>query len=266
VLADDRGLHVTLSHACPTAAALLVDATSPPAIVEAGDGCPVSGIADIGLDARGHWPPLLRPGVMMSLESWNHWERFAVATLGAGTSPFMSLARVRRAAERLAAWHPSLGPLGSHLQPVVECAASEPISPELLSWEEAVVCWRAVRGAVPAGRALPPELPSVVGRDESWVLDTIHRHVGPIGRYLAARSFASWMAYQGHGLRSFVASLRTALGALVVEMHRAAGGPRVQRDDVHLAIRRTDQLLVHLAEAAALARAWNRADADCIRP
>jgi hypothetical protein len=68
------------------------------------------------------------------------------------------------------------------------------------------------------------------------------------------------VAYQGHGLRSFVASLRTALGVLVVEMHRAAGGSHVHRDDMQLAIRRSDQLLVHLAEAAALARAWNRAE------
>jgi hypothetical protein len=92
------------------------------------------------------------------------------------------------------------------------------------------------------------------------VLQAVAQHAGPIGRYLAARSFASWMAYQGRGLRSFVASVRTALGVLVVEMPRAAGGWHVHRDDVHLAVRRTDQLLVHLAEAAALARAWNRAE------
>lgn len=263
VLADDRGLHVALSHFCPTAASLLVDAPAPPTIVEAPDGRVASGIVDINLDARGHWPPLLRPGVLMSLEAWRDWEHFAVATLGAGNDPLVSLARVRRAAERLITWYPNLGALEDCLRSAVERAVCESVSPEPLSWEGATACWREAWGAVATERTLPPELPPIAGRDESWVLEAIEQHAGPIGRYLAARSFASWMAYQGHGLRSFVASLRTALGVLVVEMPRAAGGSHVHRDDVRLAVRRTDQLLVHLAEAAALARTWNRAEVVC---
>jgi hypothetical protein len=264
VLADDRGLHVTLSHACPTAAALLVDATSPPAIVEAAFRCPVSGIADIGLDARGHWPPLLRPGVLMSLDAWTNWERFAIATLGGADTPQLSLARLRRAAERLARWRPRDGAMEQFVRACCDAERSEPLASEPRTWEASLACWRDVWRAVPAGRAEADAAPDHWPSSES-LGETLAEHSGPLGRYLAARAFAAWMAYQGHGVRSWVAALRATLGVVIVELVRTAGR-RPSRENLILAFGRADRLLVHLAEPDALARAWNRADADCIRP
>ena len=79
VLLDGRGTFISLSHFCPTAAALLFEepghAWLPTAIVDAPPALTAVGPLD-GLDARGVWPPLVRPGVMMDLESYgdgNGW-------------------------------------------------------------------------------------------------------------------------------------------------------------------------------------------------
>src|SRR5262249_43087644 len=72
VLQDPRGTFVSLSHFCPTAAALLFDADGDATLVEA-----PAALADIGeldgLDARAEWPPLLRRGVLMDLQSYGAW-------------------------------------------------------------------------------------------------------------------------------------------------------------------------------------------------
>ena len=68
-LTDDRGTFVTLSHFCPTAAALLVDARKPLTIVSNPPAFrPERGYE--GLDARGEWPPLVRPDVLFDPPSF----------------------------------------------------------------------------------------------------------------------------------------------------------------------------------------------------
>src|SRR5436305_1397197 len=80
VLHDARGTFVSLSHFCPTAAALLFADHGQGAIVDAPSALVDIGALD-GLDAREVWPPLLRPGVMMDLESYAAWERHGIAVL-----------------------------------------------------------------------------------------------------------------------------------------------------------------------------------------
>ena len=85
----------------------------------------------------------------------------------------------------------------------------------------------------------------------------------PIRRWLAAKAFASWVALQGEGLRTTVASLRLDLG-------RAArrGGARLRRGRaarstpslLKEAVRRADLLLLHLADPEALARRLSRGE------
>ena len=88
------------------------------------------------------------------------------------------------------------------------------------------------------------------------------RSRGPAGRYLAARAFANWCAYQALGIRASAAAVATTLGVLQVETAGLiAEGPA--DGDARLlfeAIRRADWLLVHLAEGDALARVWSRAE------
>ncbi|MGH9407826.1 MAG: YkgJ family cysteine cluster protein, partial [Vicinamibacterales bacterium] len=73
VLHDARGTFVSLSHFCPTAAALVFNWCEPLRVVDAPET--LTGVGELdGLDARGEWPPLLRPGVLTDLESYNIWE------------------------------------------------------------------------------------------------------------------------------------------------------------------------------------------------
>jgi len=77
-LIDARGVHVTLSHYCPTAASMLFDDVGPIAIVEGPP--PVRGLAlPEGLDAREALPPLASPDRLMSFEDLTTWERATAA-------------------------------------------------------------------------------------------------------------------------------------------------------------------------------------------
>jgi Fe-S-cluster containining protein len=77
-LVDSRGVRVTLSHYCPTAASLLVAHEGPIEIVEGPS--PVAGF-DIpeGLDARESLPPLESPGRLMTFDRFSAWELEEVA-------------------------------------------------------------------------------------------------------------------------------------------------------------------------------------------
>jgi Fe-S-cluster containining protein len=74
-LIDQRGVHVTLSHYCPTAASLLFEHNDPIAIVEGPP--PVVGDSIEGLDARESLPPVLREASsrLMSLDELDAWQR-----------------------------------------------------------------------------------------------------------------------------------------------------------------------------------------------
>ena len=85
-LIDQRGVHVNLSHYCPTAAAMLFEHDGPIAIV---DGPPPVGEGEVeGLDARESLPPTFakatadRPGEAPRLMSWGDldaWQRDQIA-------------------------------------------------------------------------------------------------------------------------------------------------------------------------------------------
>lgn len=83
-LIDQRGVHVTLSHYCPTAASLLFEHRGPIAIVE-GTSPVGEGHALEGLDARESLPPTFAKGPnrtkprLMSFEEFSAWERELVA-------------------------------------------------------------------------------------------------------------------------------------------------------------------------------------------
>jgi hypothetical protein len=106
VLMDARGTSISLSHFCPTAAGLLFEQGPPAAIVEAPPSLADVGPLD-GLDARRAWPPLLRAGVLMDLESYDAWERLGVELLTRErVEPQASLTALERTAERIASWTP----------------------------------------------------------------------------------------------------------------------------------------------------------------
>lgn len=90
-LIDQRGVHVTLSHYCPTAAAVLFEDHGPIAIVEGPS--PVPGLEmPEGLDAREALPPLEAPNRLMTFDALSAWERDLVTRPWTRPSQFDRLA------------------------------------------------------------------------------------------------------------------------------------------------------------------------------
>jgi Fe-S-cluster containining protein len=201
VLQDGRGTFISLSHFCPTAAALL--------FAESGNSWPPVGIVDAppaltdvgpldGLDARGVWPPLVRPGVMMDLESYGAWERLGVELLTReGIAPGTSLDALALTTARITPWSPGGG---------------EPLE-------------HVVRDAF--GMLAAPSTGTLQLQDRA------------VKRWLAARLFGNWIAYQGDGLHVIVEYLRRCLATFTTELARDGNALE--------AIRRSDLLIVHSA-------------------
>jgi Fe-S-cluster containining protein len=204
VLHDARGTFVSLSHFCPTAAALLFEPSgseTPVAIVEASGALIDVGTLD-GLDARDAWPPLLRPGVLMDLESYDTWERLAIALLTRpGIAPQVSLDALGVVCDGLARWTPGSIPLR-----------------------------HAVRDAF--STIAPPT-------------DVLDPHEHALKRWLAARLFGGWIAYQGDGLQTTVRYLCACLDTFTREV--AHDGNPLE------AVRRSDLRLVHETDSQQLA-------------
>jgi len=200
VLHDGRGTLISLSHFCPTAAGLLFepgDSWPPVGIVEAPPPLTDVGPLD-GLDARDVWPPLLRPGVMMDLDSYAAWERLGVELLAReGIAPDISLGALASTTDRIASWTPG----GA--------------TPLLHTVHDAF------------GTLSPPPTAVLEVNDRA------------LKRWLAARLFGNWVAYQGDGLQAIVRYLRGCLAAFATELARD-GSPLE-------AIRRSDLRIVHHA-------------------
>jgi len=123
-LRDGRGLFITLSHFCPTAARLLLTAGDI-AIVEAPASLSLGGEAE-GLDATAVMPPLLRPGMLMDLDGYSMWEAEAVATLGErGYSPCAALNVLSAATADACGWSPGAGSLSLHMKQAFARARAE---------------------------------------------------------------------------------------------------------------------------------------------
>lgn len=78
-LRDARGCLLTLSHYCPTAAAMLFDEDHAFAVVEAPKPLALDEPIE-GLDARTALPPLVRPGMLAGIEGYAAWEEAVVRT------------------------------------------------------------------------------------------------------------------------------------------------------------------------------------------
>lgn len=104
-LIDARGVHVTLSHYCPTAASLLFEHEGPIEIVAGPSPVPGLDIPE-GLDARESLPPLREPNRLMSYEEFSNWERDELRMLRpmAGASGFAPVIERFLASKLFASW------------------------------------------------------------------------------------------------------------------------------------------------------------------
>jgi hypothetical protein len=258
---DGRGTHVTLSHFCPTAASSLFRTDVPLAIVGDPPAFP-AGWAYEGLDARDALPPLLRPGMLMDLESYHAWERHVVATLArASHTPASAIAQLAADAQRLCSWTPPEGPL---VERVTALAARGERTPAgaAPAWSATVLPaatarYDRVRGCVPVDLQPPPIPPDAHVTAASLVDPEWDAHREPLKRYLAARAFATWVAWQGQGLAAVVESLALSLAVVYIESIRQcrAAGERLDERWLREAIRQADLLLVHRASPEQLAAA-----------
>jgi Fe-S-cluster containining protein len=198
---DPIGTRLSLSHYCPTAAGLLFTDTAPLRIVTAPDALIDVGPLD-GLDARAELPPLLRPDVLMDLESYRAWESRGVQVLtSAAGSAQAAVDRLFEITREITPWKPGSEPLLRRVQLAFEVLGS---------------------------RALD------LGRSSN-----------PVQRWLAARLFGNWIAYQARGLETIVRYLQACLDAFTIELARDG--------DTLEAIRRADYLLMHESESQELA-------------
>jgi hypothetical protein len=111
---------------------------------------------------------------------------------------------------------------------------------------------------------LKPE-PDEEGLDQAFAVFVRPRWArfhAPVNRYIAAKAFACWTAYQGRGVATIVRGLEAAVALVRVEASRQCRDAARPLDAELLleAIRRADFALNHLAVGEDLAHGWSRVE------
>lgn len=232
---------MTLSHYCPTAAALL-DHPHDGTIVTAPDAFPADGEYD-GLDAARALPPLLRPDLLMDWDAWWAWERLAVELVMTEESlptsvPTGSLALGRLAVgvERLRQWRPADGPLGGRVLAVMDEIRALDARPFAPGPDETGRRVGEVVGATPAEVADAHR--TTLGDARAMV--SAHAARG----FLAAHAFANWHIQLGQGLRTWLRSVEAASAFL----------------QSGVGVGQADLWLRHLADVNRLATVWSETE------
>jgi hypothetical protein len=254
-LIDDRGTFITLSNFCPTAATLLYESEAALTIVPSPAAFPEQRIYE-GLDARGQWPPLVRPGVMFDFESYARWEAFIVSALARDAPVANALALIAAAAEMLRTWTPENGAFNRWVSRALQISTADPTALDLYRAFRATDAYDALRRFV----LVPPkpgegglELAASPAPTRMWSSSFVREwnsEARAVRRYLASKAFASWSGYESRGIRTLVAELLVSELVLRVEYERAceAARPPIDRALMIEAIRQSDWLLVHLID------------------
>jgi Fe-S-cluster containining protein len=229
---DARGVHVTLSHFCPTAASLLFDEGEDVSIVE-GPPVPVGDAAIEGLDARESLPPIDPQSTS--------------APKPPGTRRPMQLG-APAADLRLLSWDA----VTRWEQALVQRLAGDAEVPDAPRASD----FDAARAAVGPGWSWPAAPERLADAWRSLVAPAWSHFPRVVGRYLAARAHASWAAYLGDGLADVERMVALSRTVLQVEACRACLARRSPLDRPVLtnAIRQADLLLMHYADPYRLNR------------
>jgi hypothetical protein len=261
---------VSLSHFCPTAADLLFEEGVPLTVVDEPAAYSAHETYE-GLTAIDALPPLIAPGMLMDLDAYDAFERHMVAVLARSPSAVAALAQLAGDVEHLRRWRPAHGPLIAVVNGLT--AATREVDGTGHTAEGAESRARRIYARLDrstVARATPSDLRPHAAQGAS-VQTTSHEVIRwnewdpVIRRYLAARAFASWVAYQGRGLRTVLASLYVALDLVRHEAARLTGDSHLlTRSIVKEAIRHADVQLVHHADSQRLADLLGRVEEDTL--
>jgi Fe-S-cluster containining protein len=255
---DARGTFITLSHFCPTAASMLFREDVPLRIVEGPSSFPLADYEGLVVTDE-DLPPLLNPRTLMDVDSYGAWERHMVARCAAATGPESALATLVRDARELRAWRPGGHTLGEALRglppDLVPAAPADSLAGSLRLRDE-------VMTAVPDDLKPAPDESGLEAAYRTRVYPEWPTFHAPLNRYLAAKAFASWTAYQGRGVTAIVRGLESALALVRVEAARQCRQTqrRLDADLLLEAFRSADFALNHLAVGENLADVWSRAE------
>ncbi|MEN3338977.1 MAG: hypothetical protein V7647_2653 [Acidobacteriota bacterium] len=250
VLRDGRGTLISLSHFCPTAAALLFEPTTA-ITVQAGDRLRLDEPIE-GLDARHAWPPLVRPGLLSDIEGYDAWERACIGVFARTDLGWeRALDVVAAATEKTRSWKPGGDTLSAFVVRAFGSARHEDgADPDAHS--RVMNTLRAV-----AGPPVSHDLSNIDRFDAHWsrlVEGGADGWDAAMRNYLAARVFGNWIAYQGRGLRSVVEWLRTCAAAVRHHVVRRTVARGWTRQDWLESFRAADLLLLHGIDTGAFAR------------
>ena len=256
---DARGTFISLTHYCPTAAAMLFRGDTPAEIVEGPAAFPPADYEGLKVDPEA-WPPLLHPTMLMDLGGYSAWERHMVARCALmELSPEEVVATLDRDARVLRAFQPGSRSLADAVAALPADTIDVPVHETL---DASLTLHRQIVAAIPADLRPEPDedaLADVYARAVKAHWATWHT---PLKRYLAAKAFASWTAYQGRGVVTIVRGLEEALALVRVEAVRECRNAGCALDEERLkqAFRGADFVLNHLAVGEALAEVWSAAE------
>jgi Fe-S-cluster containining protein len=256
---DRRGISITLSHYCPTAASMLFRDDVELRIVEEPPAFP-PGDYDGLVVGDDDLPPLLHPHMLMDLDGYSAWEEHLVTRCtDLQRVPESVLATMMRDARLLAAWKPGSTTL---IDAIARLPKAHVDAVPARSLDESLSLYRAVLDAVPEDlKPVPDEadLPDAFVRCVAPRWSLFHP---PINRFIAAKSFATWTAYQGRGVATIVRGIEAAVALVRVEaarLCRDADQP-LDADLLREAFRAADFALNHLAIGEDLALGWAQAE------
>jgi Fe-S-cluster containining protein len=261
---DARGTSITLSHFCPTAASTLFREDVALEIVAAPPAFPEADYEGLVV-AADEWPPLLEPRMLTDHEGYAAWERHMVARCAdAALGPESVVATLARDAQLLRGWRPGGPTLADAVaalpRDVLHAAPHATLDVSLALFAEAMK-------AVPDDLLPPPDEQRLPEAYASLVVVAWEQFRAPLNRYLAAKAFATWTAYQGRGIATIVRGLECALALVRVEAARQCRDAARTLDPALMleAFRAADFILNHLAAADALAKGWSIAESTRVR-
>ena len=265
---DWRGTFISLTHYCPTAADMLFRDDVPLEIVESPSAFPPRDYEGLRVDKEA-WPPMLHPAMLMDLAAYSAWERHMVMRCAdTRLSPEAVIATLWCDARVLRAWEPTDGPLAGVVASLVDRGArpsGSPGEPERFApqtLDHGLMLHAEVMCAVPQDLRPDPDDEGLRETFTGVVAPHWSAFAAPLRRYLAAKAFANWTAYQGRGVLAIVRGLEAALAVVRVEATRECrnAGRALDAELLKQAFRGTDFLLNHLAVGEDLAERWSRVE------